>query len=113
VALRWIVSGRLGPRLIRSARDLLVEAGYDDYTIRLSLYGAAAALVGMARRVPADCPAAAVFDFGQTAIKRALALYDRGVLVSLERFSDCALAWGDPTRVPDQPERKAANCWTG
>jgi hypothetical protein len=83
-----IVSGRLGPRLIRYAGGLLAESGYDDYALRLSPYGAAAALVGMARRAPPDCSLAAVFDFGQTAIKRALALYDRGVLVSLKRLGD-------------------------
>jgi hypothetical protein len=83
-----IVSGRLGPRLIRYAGGLLAEAGYDDFTLRLSPYGAAAALVGMARRAPANCLNATVFDFGQTAIKRALAFYDQGVLVSLKRRSD-------------------------
>jgi hypothetical protein len=104
-----IVSGQLGPCLIRYAGGLLVEAGYDDYTLRLSPYGAAAALVGMARRAPADCPLAFIFDFGQTAIKRALAFYDQGVLVALERLSDVATGWGDVLHAPDDPERKAVD----
>jgi hypothetical protein len=104
-----IVSGRPGPRLIRYAGGLLAESGYDDYALRLSPYGAAAALVGMARRAPSDCPLAIIFDFGQTAIKRALALYDRGVLVSLDRLGDVATDWGDAARVPDDPERRAAD----
>ncbi len=103
-----IVSGRLGSYLIWYTGELLAQAGYDDYFLRRSPYGAAAALVGMARRAPADCPVAAVFDFGQTAIKRALARYDRGVLVSLTRLSDYATDWGDVTRIPDDPERSAA-----
>jgi hypothetical protein len=103
-----LVSGRLGPRLCAYARGIFVEAGYDDYMLRLSPYGAALPLVGMARRAPADSRMATIFDFGQTATKRALAIYDRGELLTLERFSDHPTTWRDPSHEPGDADDEAA-----
>jgi hypothetical protein len=93
-----LVSGRLGPLMRRHALDIFQEAAAGDCTIQISPYSSNLPLVGMARRAPAGCDAALVFDFGGTLIKRALARYHAGALVGLRRFAPRQVGWTD---IPD------------
>lgn len=81
-----LVSGALGLALCAHARSVWAEAGISGYTIRLSPYGADLPLIGAARGAPFGCATALVFDFGTTRIKRGLAFYRDGMLVSVRRL---------------------------
>ncbi len=77
-----IVSGHLGPLLRRHAAAVLAETG-TDLSVRLAIHPALLPLVGAARSVPGDAPAAVVLDLGQTAVKRAVAAFDPLALAEL------------------------------
>jgi hypothetical protein len=78
-----LASGQLGARVRHWAAECLRAAGLADVGLHVAAYPAVLPLIGAARSVPAGSPAALVFDFGQTAIKRAQAVYQAGVLTAL------------------------------
>jgi hypothetical protein len=78
-----LASGQLGSRFQHWAADYLGAAGLTGFGLHVATDPAVLPLIGAARSVPAGYPAALVFDFGQTAIKRARAVYEDGVLTTL------------------------------
>lgn len=83
-----LVSGALGPLAAQAATDLLAANGFSDMAVRVSPYGAALPILGVARCIPSRNHAGLVFDFGQSFIKRAVAVFQGGVLTNLVRLSD-------------------------
>jgi len=83
-----LVSGALGPLAAQAAADVLVANGFSDTTVQVSPYGAALPVLGVARCIPSRNHAGLVFDFGQSFIKRAVAVFQGGVLTNLVRLSD-------------------------
>ncbi len=78
-----LASGHLGARVRHWAAEHLWAPGLPDFGLDVAAHPAVLPLIGAARSVPAGYPAALVFDFGQTAIKRAHAVYQEGVLTAL------------------------------
>lgn len=78
-----LASGRLGERFRYWAVEYLRGAGLPDFGLQVAANPVVLPLIGAARSVPAGYPAALVFDFGQTAIKRARAVYEDGALTTL------------------------------
>ena len=85
-----LVSGHLGRRLRQYAQTVLAEAGATDCALHLSAYPSVLPLVGAARCFLPESQAGLVFDFGQSYIKRACALYESGTLVALRLLSPLA-----------------------
>lgn len=83
-----LVAGHLGPIAVREAGRVLHQAGFPDFAVRLSPYGADLPLVGLSRLAPAGAGAGAMLqlDFGGTAVKRAIAEYKDSQLVQLHRL---------------------------
>lgn len=74
-----LMSGGIGALALPAAQAVLDEHAA-DLRLRRSPFGAAIALVGLARCAPTPPRRRWVFDFGQTSIKRGLVAYDpRGV----------------------------------
>jgi hypothetical protein len=88
-----LVSGKLGPHIVRHARQVMQEGEVEDLAIRLSPYAAHLPLVGAARYVPPGTVSAVVLDFGSTMIKRARAVYDLDQLVELHRLPSQPVNW--------------------
>lgn len=78
-----VVSGELGERVRHHAVVMLAEDKAHTCALNLAAHPSFLPLIGAARSVPQADKAALVFDFGQSTIKRALALYDRGELTAL------------------------------
>ena len=78
-----LASGQLGARFQHWAAEYLRAAGLPEFGLHIAAYPAVLPLIGAARSVPAGDPAALVFDFGQTAVKRARAVYQDGTLTAL------------------------------
>jgi len=74
-----LMAGRLGEAAIAEARAFLAAAGC-DLRVERSPFGAAIALVGLARHAPPDARHMLLFDFGHTAVKCGLASYRDGTL---------------------------------
>lgn len=81
-----LVSGHLGPIAVREAGRILQQAGFPDYAVHLSPHGADLPLVGLSRLAPVGTQAMLLFDFGHTAVKRAIAEYKDGQLTQLHRL---------------------------
>jgi hypothetical protein len=64
----------------------LHEAGFPNFKVHLSPHGADLPLVGLSRLAPAGTQAMLLFDFGHTAVKRAIAEYKDGQLSQLHRL---------------------------
>jgi hypothetical protein len=78
-----IVSGQIGQRIAEQAARTLAGAGMSECRVLVAPWPEQLPLTGAARSVP-DAPAAAVvFDFGQSFVKRAVARYRDGALMSL------------------------------
>jgi hypothetical protein len=78
-----LVSGRMAPKAIGYARGVVAEAGVSDCEIYLSEYPSQLPLIGAARSGPQGVGMMAVFDFGSSFTKSALASYENGTLVAL------------------------------
>ncbi len=78
-----MMSGNLGRLAVKTAYALLA-AYRANLTLDLSPYAAHLPLVGLARAAPSDVTRALVLDFGQTSVKRGLAMYDDGMLLRLD-----------------------------
>ena len=79
-----LFSGKLGAAAVPVAAAFLAEAGC-PITVERSPWGEALPLVGLARHAPPDTARMLLFDFGQTSVKRGLAIYRAGALVALMR----------------------------
>lgn len=79
-----LFAGRLGAAAVPAAGAFLLGAGCPIAIMR-SPWGEAMPLVGLARHAPPDATRMLLFDFGQTAVKRGLALYRAGALVDVIR----------------------------
>jgi hypothetical protein len=77
-----LMSGRLGEAAVAEARAFLAAAGCGLIVERFP-FGAAIALVGLARHAPDDAARMLLFDFGHTSVKRGLATYRGGTVTSL------------------------------
>jgi len=80
-----LFAGALGEAAVAAANEFLATFAC-PIVVERSPYGDAVALVGLARHAPADATRMLLFDFGQTAIKRGLAIYRRGTLVAVRRL---------------------------
>ena len=78
-----LVAGHLGPVAVRAAGRVLHAAGFPDFAVHLSSHGAELPLVGLSRLAPAGVGAMLLFDFGGTAVKRAIAEYKADELTQL------------------------------
>ncbi len=67
-----LMAGHLGPTAVATAQDFIRRHGFPDVTVAVPPHAAHLPLYGAARLTPPDAPML-VFDFGQTAVKRALA----------------------------------------
>lgn len=88
-----LASGHFGQWLRRYAAAIVAEAGIVDCDLDVASYPAILPLIGVARSVPPDRPAALVFDFGQSAVKRAYAQYEAGTLTALRLLPTLPLDW--------------------
>jgi len=79
-----LLAGRLGEAAVPAAAAFLAAAGC-PIVVERSPYGDAIAIVGLARHAPADTGRMLLFDFGHTAVKCGLAVYQDGALVGVER----------------------------
>lgn len=70
-----LVAGHLGPIAVRATGRVVHDAGFPDFAVHLSPHGAELPLVGLSRLAPAGAGAMLLFDFGHTAVKRAIATY--------------------------------------
>jgi hypothetical protein len=78
-----LLSGRLGQRMLAQARLTLAEAGYGACRLRRARYPAILPLIGAARSAQRGAHPAVVVDFGQSFVKRALAIYAGDALAAL------------------------------
>ena len=78
-----IVSGRLGQTMRDAALETLLAAGMPDLRLDVAPNAAVLPLIGAARGLPADTPAALVADFGSTNARLGYAAYRDGALTSL------------------------------
>ncbi len=62
---------------------MIHNAGFPNFSIKSSPYAAHLPLIGVARDAPINAEAMLVFDFGQTSVKRAVALYEAGFLTEI------------------------------
>ncbi len=78
-----LMAGHCGAVAAAEAQTFIRRHGFPGYTLAVSPHAASLPLLGAARAAPPAAPAMLVFDFGQTAVKRAVAHYRDGVLVKL------------------------------
>ena len=71
-----LLSGNLGQTAVPLARTLIQQSGFPNYQLHLAPNCRHLPLLGMARTAPPGTKAMLLFDFGQTAVKRAVALYE-------------------------------------
>jgi hypothetical protein len=111
-----IVSGRLGPQLVRGASEVLAENSGGDLSVHLSATPGILPLVGAARGAPPleqwasqhNRQLALVCDFGSTFAKRAYAVYlTTGALAALHLLPPLP-APRLTLRRPDAPTRDEA-----
>ncbi|MCB8967439.1 MAG: hypothetical protein H6660_11150 [Ardenticatenaceae bacterium] len=78
-----LMAGHLGQLTAATAQAVLHRHHFPEMTVSCAPYAAALPLMGVARAAPAAAAAMLVFDFGQTSLKRAVAVYDAGQLLAL------------------------------
>jgi hypothetical protein len=79
-----LLSGNLGQTAVSLARDLIQQAGFLEFQLHLAPNGRLLPLLGVARTASPGAAAMLLFDFGQTAVKRGIALYRDSQLIRLE-----------------------------
>lgn len=102
-----LMAGRLGPLAAAEAQAFMRQHGFPDYTLTVSEHAASLPLLGAARTALPSTRAMLVFDFGQTAVKRAIAHYQNDVLVDLLPLpglpADCTnIGWSREKRLAEQ-----------
>jgi len=78
-----LLAGKLGIIAVNSARNELRACGIDSVHISLSAFARYLPILGLARTAPRDTQTMLLLDFGQTGVKRAVALYRSGALIEL------------------------------
>lgn len=94
-----LVAGRFGQEMLPAARATLAGEGTREPPLSLELAARPHELVllGAARYAPAGCRTALAFDFGATAVKRAVVLYEGEQLMRVASFpSRPSLCWVTP-----------------
>jgi hypothetical protein len=89
-----LVSGHFGQHMLAEARRLIQEAGYTDYVLDLTPHPAQMALIGAATTLSPQTEVALLLDFGQSQIKRAIALLAGGKLQKLHLLHPLPAACG-------------------
>ncbi len=79
-----LLSGRIGELALPAAQAVLDGQAASDLRLERSRFGAAVAIVGLARCMPLPAQVRWVFDFGQTSIKRGVAAYVDGKVAALK-----------------------------
>ncbi|MCB8986778.1 MAG: hypothetical protein H6661_03395 [Ardenticatenaceae bacterium] len=69
-----LMAGHLGPTAVATAQDFIHRHGFPNFTVAVPPHAAQLPLYGAARLTPPEA-AMLVFDFGQTAVKRAVAYF--------------------------------------
>lgn len=103
-----LVSGHLGHIICEVVLEILREGGCDDLIVRLSPYRTALPVIGVARYAPQDCNMALAFDGGQTAIKRALAIFGRTGLREIHLLPSIPTEGDNPATIPENHITRAA-----
>ncbi len=78
-----LARGPLGARIRHHAATVMAADEGHACALHLAAHPSLLPLIGAARGVPPASAAALAFDFGQSAVKRALALYEGGTLTAL------------------------------
>jgi hypothetical protein len=105
-----MLAGRLGEEALPVAQAVLAQHGFAGVSLTRSPYAAHLPLVGLARTHPLPTPAMLVFDFGQTAIKRAVARYDQGQVTALHILPPLPTVCADLS-VTDRPFELVQRQW--
>lgn len=96
----------LGHRIALHAQAFLQQHGFPDMTVDRAGNAEVLPLIGAARSVPVGFTSARIFDFGQTNIKRAFAVYQHESLAALHLLpsmpSNCELDTHDPYAAGDE-----------
>ncbi len=95
-----LVAGHLGKIAAQTAQAFLRAAGYPVYRVQKAENAAHLPLVGLARLAPKEAQAMVVLDFGHSAVKRGLAIYENGSLVALDLLSPVAVNYRVSHTVP-------------
>ncbi len=105
-----LMAGHLGPIAAATAQDFIRRHGFPDVTVTVPPHAAQLPLFGAARLTP---PAAAmlVFDFGQTAVKRAIAQSPHHLDLLPSLPTPCAAA-PDAAALRDRLIDIVADTWT-
>ncbi len=105
-----LLAGHLGRHAVAAARELLQEQGACDLALYRAPHAAHLPLIGLSRALPAGAESMLVLDFGQSAVKRAVATFRDGALASLCLLPPlptvCAAPW-----TPECQEEAARNTW--
>ena len=107
-----LAGGRLGPRLVSQATATVRAAGMTECEARLASHPALLPLIGAARSAPPGWATASVFDFGQSVIKRALAVYAEGALVALRLLPPLPARHTAPDEIGAEQARRLAEHMT-
>ena len=98
----------LGQRIAHHAQAFLRQHSLPDMVVDCANYATQLPLIGAARSVPVGTSSALIFDFGQTQVKQARAVYERDALVALSLLpaltSECDTQ--DPYAVGDEAQAK-------
>lgn len=88
-----LVSGHLGPFMAQHAGEVMREAGFERFAIRLSPWAVHLPLIGAARHLPPCTRSALILDFGSTRIKRAQMVLESEQLVELRQLPSLPVPW--------------------
>jgi hypothetical protein len=89
-----LMAGHFGQHVLAEAQRLIKAAGYHQYRLKLTKQPAYLALIGATSTLRPDTETALVFDFGQSQIKRAVALLVHGKLQNLHLLRSLPAACG-------------------
>ena len=90
-----LMAGHFGRHVVAETQQLIHQAGYTDYELNLTRHPARVALIGAASTVAPTAEVALLFDFGQSRIKRGIALFAEGKLQKLHLLHSLPAACGD------------------
>jgi hypothetical protein len=100
------MAGQFGQHALVEAQRLIAQAGYDEYQLALTPHPAHVTLMGAATTLPTDTTQALLLDFGQSQVKRGLALMAEGKLQKLHLLRPLPAACG--SLLPAGPDRERA-----
>jgi len=82
-----LCNGNLGQRLKYYITKIFVEAETSQYNIKIAKNPSLIPMIGAARHSPEKCTELLVFDFGQTLVKRGLAIFEDEELKDIAQLS--------------------------